>query len=132
MPQIFETNSDDYIPLRSVDFRPDLDGSGSGPTPMVRTRHVRGAGFGNCSHPDTFRPTIPQPGGRKHRAGDQGVSGPDIEQPVRREGALWGTPRKRALFGLDGLSSTSSGSGVPEGRSGRPPDDEYPGVAQSG
>ena len=51
---------------------------------------------------------------------------------MRREGALWGTPRKRALFGpADGQSSTSSGSDVPEGRSGRPPDDEYPGVAHS-
>ena len=47
---------------------------------------------------DTFRPTIPQPVGRKRRAGDRLVSGPDIEMPVRREGALWGNPRKRALW----------------------------------
>ena len=81
---------------------------------------------------DTFRPTVPQPGGRKRRAGDRGMLGPDIERPVRREGALWGTPRKRTLFRSDGQSSISSGSEVPEGNSGWPPDDEYPEMAQSG
>ena len=80
---------------------------------------------------DTFRPTIPHPVGRKRRTGDRLGSGPDIEMPVRREGAPWGTPRKRALFRSDGQHSISSGSEVPEGRSGWPPDGEYPEVAQS-
>ena len=31
---------------------------------------------------------------------------------MRREGALWGTPRKRALFGPEGQDSVSSGSDV--------------------
>ena len=49
---------------------------------------------------------------------------------MSKEGALWGTPRKRAFFGSDGQNSISSGSDVPEGRSGWPPDGEYPEVAQ--
>ena len=43
---------------------------------------------------------------------------------------MWGTPRKRALFGPEGQHSASSGSDVAEGQSGWPPDDEYPEVAQ--
>ena len=49
---------------------------------------------------------------------------------MSKEGALWGTPPKHALFGSDGQNSISSGSDVPEGRSGWPPDGEYPEVAQ--
>ena len=51
---------------------------------------------------------------------------------MRREGALWGIPRKRALFGAQGQNSGSSGSEVAEAQLGWPPDDEYPAVAQSG
>ena len=51
---------------------------------------------------------------------------------MRREGALWGTPRKQALFGSEGQDSVSSGSDVVEARSGWPLDDQYPEVAQSG
>ena len=43
--------------------------------------------------------------------------------PANNELALWGTPRKRALFGSDGQNSISSGNDVPEG--------EYSEVAQS-
>ena len=71
----------------------------------------------------TFRLTSPQPAGRKRRVGDRLVSGPDIRMPASNEWALWGTPLKRALFGLDGQNSISSGSDVPEG--------EYSEVAQS-
>ena len=80
---------------------------------------------------DTFRPTSPQPVGRKRRVGDRLALGPGIGMPVSNKGALWGTPRKRALFGSDGQNSISSGSDVPEGSSGWPPDGEYPEVAQS-
>ena len=64
---------------------------------------------------NTFQPTIPQPIRRKRRAGDRVVTGADVERNVRREGALWGTPRKRALLGLEGQNSVSSGSDVTEG-----------------
>ena len=56
----------------------------------------------------------------------------DVGRDVRREGARWGTPRKRALFGSEGQNSISSGSDVAEVQLGWPPDDEYPAVAQSG
>ena len=95
----------DWVPLRW--FGQDMSG-------------VLDSGIGRTQ--DTFRPTIPQPVGRKRRAGDRLVLGPDIEMPVRREGALWGIPRKCALFGSDGQTSISSGSEVPEGRSGWAPD----------
>ena len=51
---------------------------------------------------------------------------------MRREGARWGTPCKRALFGPEGQNSVSSGSDVAEAQLGWPPDVEYPVVAQSG
>ena len=50
---------------------------------------------------------------------------------MSKEGTLWGTPLKHVLFGSDGRNSISSGSDVPEGRSGWPPDGEYPEVGQS-
>ena len=75
---------------------------------------------------NTFQPTIPQPIRRKRRAGDRVVTGTEVERNARREGALWGTPRKRGLFGPEGQNSVSSGSDVMEARSGWPPDDEYP------
>ena len=79
---------------------------------------------------DSFRPTSLQLGGRKRRAGDQLVLGPGAGVLGSREVALRGTPRKRVLFGSDGPNSISSGSDVPEDRSGWPPDDEYPVTTQ--
>ena len=84
-----------------------------------------------CCDQNTFQPTIPQPIRRKRRAGDRVVTGSDVGRDVRREGALWGTPRKRALFGLEGQDSVSSGSNVMEVRPGWPPEDEYLEEAQS-
>ena len=55
-------------------------------------------------------------------------AGPDVGS----EGAMWGTPCKRALFGPEEQHSVSSVSDVTEAQSGWPPDDEYPEVAQSG
>ena len=55
-----------------------------------------------------------------------------MERNVRMEGALWGTPRKRPLFGPEGQNSVSSGSDVTEARSGWPLDDEYVTEARSG
>ena len=81
---------------------------------------------------NAFEPTIPQPIRRTRRAGNRVMTGSDIGRDVRREGAHWGTPRKRALFGPEGQNSVSSGSDVTEARSGWPPDDEYPEVALSG
>ena len=57
---------------------------------------------------------------------------PDVDREVRREGTRWGTPRKRALFGLDGPDIMSSGSDVAEAQLRWPPDGKYPAVAQSG
>ena len=56
----------------------------------------------------------------------------DVGRDVRREGALWGTPRKGSLFGPEGQNSVSLGSDVAEAQLGWPPDDEYSAVAQSG
>ena len=72
---------------------------------------------------NTFQPTIPQPIRRKRRAGDRVVMGSDVGRDVRREGALWGTPHKRALFGPEGQDSVSSGSDVTEVRPWWPPDE---------
>ena len=47
------------------------------------------------------------------------------------EGAMWGTPRKRALFGPEGQDFVSSVSDVAEAQSGWPPDDEFPEEARS-
>ena len=41
-------------------------------------------------------------------------------------GAMWGTPRKRALFGPEGQGSVSSVSDVVEGQSGWPSEDVFP------
>ena len=87
-------------------------------------------GYGHClEYPEIFpmdgfdvgRSPVPQPIGR---AGARVVTRVDVERNVRREGALWGTPRKRPLFGPEGQNSVSSGSDVTEARSGWPPDDE--------
>ena len=73
---------------------------------------------------DSCRPTSPQLGGRKRRAGYQLVSGSGVGVPGSREESQRGTPRKRILFGSDGPNSISCGSDVPEDRSGWPLDDE--------
>ena len=44
---------------------------------------------------------------------------------------MWGTPRKRALFGPKGQDSVSSVSDVAEAQSGWSPDDEFPEEARS-
>ena len=90
-----------------------------------------GLWFGLGRTQGTFRSTRPQPAGRKRRVGDQLASGPGIGMLASNERALWGTPRKRALVGSDGQNIISSGSDVPEGRSGWPPEGEYSEVAQS-
>ena len=51
----------------------------------------------------TFGPTFPQPIRRKRRAGGRVVTVSDVSK-----GAMWGTPRKRALFGPEGQDSVSS------------------------
>ena len=79
---------------------------------------------------NTSQPTSSQPIRRKRRAGDRIETRSDVGRDVRREGARWGTPRKRTLFGPEGQNGVSSGNDVAE--LGWPPDDEYPAVAQSG
>ena len=61
-----------------------------------RTQHSR-TGWTNVGWCDqnTFQPTIPQPIGRKRRAGDRVETKLDVGRGARREGARWGTPRKR-------------------------------------
>ena len=56
----------------------------------------------------------------------------DTRRDVGSEGAMWGTPRKRALFGPEGPHSVSSVGDVAEAQLGWPPDDEDLQVAQSG
>ena len=72
----------------------------------------------------TFQPTFPQPIRCKRRAGGRVVTVSDVGLDVRSEGAMWGMPRKRALFGPEGQDSVSSVSDVAEGRSEWPLDDE--------
>ena len=70
--------------------------------------------------------------GRKRRAGDRLATRPNLDGEVHRMENRWGTPCKRALFGLDGPDSMSSGSDVMEAQYWGPPDYGYPVVAQSG
>ena len=86
--------SDKWIQLRSVDLRSDSDGSGFG---RIQDSSTCRNSVGWCDQ-NTFQPTIPQPIRRKRRAGDRVVTKSDVGRDVRREGALWGIPRKRALF----------------------------------
>ena len=55
----------------------------------------------------------------------------DVGLDVRREGAMWGTPHNRALFGPEGQDSVSLVSDVVEAQSGWPPDDGFPEKARS-
>ena len=55
----------------------------------------------------------------------------DVGLDERSEGARWGTPIKRALFGPEGQDSVSSVSDVVEGQSGWPPEDVFPEEARS-
>ena len=57
---------------------------------------------GGWVEPDSHRPTNSQLMGRKRRAGDRLDAKPDVDREVRRMENRWDTPRKRALFGLDG------------------------------
>ena len=70
--------------------------------------------------------------GRKRRAGDRFAPSPYEEDVVRQTEDQWDTPRKRALFGLNGLDSMTSGSDVVEVQDYVPPGDGYPMVTQSG
>ena len=66
----------------------------------------------------TFRPTLPQPARRKRRASGSVVRVSDVGLNERSEGARWGTPRRRTLFGPECQDSVSSVSDVVEGQSG--------------
>ena len=61
-------------------------------------------GYGHCSdYPEFFpQPTIPQPIGCTHRAGDRVVAGSDVGRDVRREGALLGTTTQACPFQSEG------------------------------
>ena len=52
--------------------------------------------------------------GRKRRAGDRFARRPYADDVVCQTENRWDTPRKRALFGLDGLVNMTSGSDVVE------------------
>ena len=107
---------EDYRP---VVFGPTLDGHRAGPSRWCRQdmSEMWDAGLGPTQ--SIFRPTSPQPTGRKRRVGDRLASGPGIGMPGEKRAGPMGYPRKRALFGSDGQNS----SDVPEG--------EYSEVAQS-
>ena len=81
--------------------------------------------------PDSFAPTTSQPTGRKRRARSRSAVRRIPDGTVQRRDNQWGIPRKRALFVSDGPDSTTSGSDVLEGHYGGPPDDGYPGIANS-
>ena len=105
-------------------FGHDLSGapdSGIGCSEDGRTRGGRIGRFGQS----TFQSTFPQPVRRKRRAGGRVVTVSDVGLDVRSEGAMWGTPRKRALFGSEGQDSVSSVSDVAEAQSEWPLDDEF-------
>ena len=76
----------------------DLSGapdSGNGCTQDGKTRSGRVSRFGQS----TFQPTIPQLIRCKCRAGVRVVTVSDTGLDVRSEGAMWGMPHKRVLFG---------------------------------
>ena len=60
VPGIFEKIADDYRP---VVFGPTLDGHRAGPSPMVRTRHVRDVGLRTWSHSEYIPTNQPSAGG---------------------------------------------------------------------
>ena len=66
----------------------------------------------------TFRPTFPQPIRRPRRAGGHVVTISDAGLDIKNEGAMWGKPRKRALFGPKGQVRVLSVSDVVEAQSG--------------
>ena len=67
---------------------------------------TRGGSVGRFEQ-STFQPTIPQPIRRKRRAGGRVVTLSDAGLDLRNEGAMWGTPRNRALFGPEGQDGVS-------------------------
>ena len=81
---------------------------------------------------DSCHPMGSQLMGRKRRAGDRFAPSPYEDDVVRQTENRWDTPRKRALFGLDGLDSMTSGSDVVEVQDYGPPGDGYPMITQSG
>ena len=82
--------------------------------------------------PEYIPTNHPRPIRRKRWAGGRVVMVSDAGPDVGSEGAMWGMPCKRALFGPEGQHSVSSGSDVAEAQLGWRPEDEYPEVAQSG
>ena len=92
----------------------EVPDSGIGCTQDSRTGRNN---VGWCNQ-NTSQPTSSQPIRCKRRAGDRLVTNSDVGRDVRREGARWGTQRKRALFGPEGQNSVSSGSDVAEAQRG--------------
>ena len=86
----------------------------------------------NWVEQDSSHPTGSQLMGLKRQAGDRLATSLYADDVVRQRENRWNTPRKRALFGLDGPDSMTSGSDVVEGQDYGPPDDSYPMVGQSG
>ena len=83
--------------IRARWFGHDLSGaqdSGIGRTEDGKTCGGRVGRFGQS----TFHSTIPQPIRRKRRAGGRVVTVSGVGLDVRNEGAMWGTPRKRAFL----------------------------------
>ena len=111
-------------------FGHDLSGvpdSGIGYSGNARTRDDGVGRFGQS----TFQPTLPQPTRHKRRAGGRVVTVSDVGLDFGNEAAMWGTPRKQALFGPEGQDSVSSVSHVVEAQPGWPPDDDFPEEARS-
>ena len=82
----------------------EVPDSGIGHSGNARTRDDGVGWFGQS----TFRPTLPQPTRRKRRAGGRVVTVSDVGMDIRNEGAMWGMPRKRALFSPEGQDSVLS------------------------
>ena len=132
-------------PEYSEIFPSDTDLGRSIPNrPRTAAEQVRPRWFGNWSQwgwQDVWRwcgpvwpkyiPTNPQPIRCKGRAGGRVVTISDAGLDVRSKGAIWGTLRKRALFGPKGQDSVSSVSDVAEAQSGWSPDDEFQEEARS-
>ena len=76
--------------------------SGIGYTQDHRTQWANGG----LVEPDSYRPTGSQLMGRKRRAGDRLATRPNVDGEVHRTENRLGTPRKRALFGSEGLRMT--------------------------
>ena len=106
--------------LQAVRFRTDLGWTQSGSVPDAADKTCQRCGIQDWV---ALRIHSDQPALSRRDANTELASGPGIGMPASNEQALWGTPRKCALFGSDSQNSISSGSDVPEC--------EYSEVAQS-